>query len=71
MVCGKERQRRSKGDTWRWNDEVKETVSRKKYALKTMCCNSTEEHKRYKSMEKIAVSQTMREKALYVISRES
>ena len=25
-VCGKKRGRRSKGDTWRWNEEVKEAV---------------------------------------------
>ena len=27
-VCGKKRGRRSKGDTWWWNEEVKEAVSR-------------------------------------------
>ena len=26
-VCGKKKGRRSKGDTWRWNEEVKEAVS--------------------------------------------
>ena len=35
-VCGKKRGRRSKGDTWWWNEEVKEAVSRKKEAHKTM-----------------------------------
>ena len=29
-VCGKKRLRRNKGDTWWWNEEVKEAVSRKK-----------------------------------------
>ena len=29
-VCGKNSGRRSKGDTWWWNEEVKEAVSRKK-----------------------------------------
>ena len=44
--------RRSKGDTWWWNEEVKEAVSIKKEAHKAMCQNSTEENKRrYKSMK--------------------
>ena len=41
-VCGKKRERRSKGDTWWWNEEVMEAVSRKKEAHKAMCQNSTE-----------------------------
>ena len=28
-LCGKKRTRKSKGDTWWWNEEVKETISRK------------------------------------------
>ena len=28
-VCGKKRGRRSKGDTWWWNEEVKEAASMK------------------------------------------
>ena len=44
--------RRSKGDTWWWNEEVKEAVSIKKEAHKAKCQNSTEENKRrYKSMK--------------------
>ena len=39
-VCRKKRER-SKGDTWWWKGEVKETVSRKKDAHKAMCWNST------------------------------
>ena len=66
-VCGKKRGRRSKGDTWWWNEVVKEAVSRKKDAHKTMCENSTEENKRrYESMKNKAdkaVSIAMREKA--------
>ena len=58
--------RRSKGDTWWQNEEVKEEVSRKK-AHKVMCQNSTEVNKsRYKRMKdkaKKSVSKTMREKA--------
>ena len=58
--------RRSKGDTWWWNNEVNESVSRKKKAHKAMCQNSTEKNKRHKSMKnkaKKAVSKAMREKA--------
>ena len=66
-VCGKKRGRRSKGDTWWWNEEVKEAVSRKKEAHKAMCQNRTEENKRmYKSMKNKAnkaVSKAMRGKA--------
>ena len=45
-VCGKKCGRRSKGDTWWWNEEVKEAFSRKKEAHKAMCQSSTEENKR-------------------------
>ena len=35
-VCGKTRGRRSKGDKWLWNEEVKESVSIKKDAHKLL-----------------------------------
>ena len=35
-----------KGDTWWWNEEVKEAVPRKKDAHKVMCRTSTEDNKR-------------------------
>ena len=37
-VCGKKRSR-SKGDTWWWNEEVKEEISGKKVTHKAMCRN--------------------------------
>ena len=40
-MCGK-RRGRSEGDTWWWNEEVKEAVSRKKLEHKAMRQNSTE-----------------------------
>ena len=40
-VCGKMMGRSSKGDTWWWNEEVKEVVSRKKEAHKVMNQSST------------------------------
>ena len=57
----------SKGDSWWWNEEMKEAVSRKKDAHRTMCQNNAEENKwRYKSWKNKgnkAVSDAMREKA--------
>ena len=38
-VCEKKRVKISEGDTWWWNEEVKEADSRKKEAHKTMCQN--------------------------------
>ena len=65
-MCGKKRERRSKGDAWWCIEEVKEAFARKKDAHKAMCQNGTEESKRrYKSMKikaKKAISKTMREK---------
>ena len=43
-VCGKVNGR-SKGDTWWWNEDVKEVTSRKKDAHKAMCRNSSVENK--------------------------
>ena len=49
-VCGKKRWRRSKGDTWWWNEDVKEPVTRKKEAHKAMCQNNNQENdRRYKA----------------------
>ena len=42
-MCGKKKGVRSKVDTWWWNEEVKEAVSRKKEAHMAICENSTEE----------------------------
>ena len=72
-VCGKKRGRRSKGDTWWWNKEVKEEVSRKMDVQKAMCQNNTEENKRrYKSMKnkaKKAVSKAVIVKAEEVFTK--
>ena len=50
-VCGKKREWRSNGDTWWWNEEVKEAVLGKKEAH-TAVQNSTEDHKRRYGSEK-------------------
>ena len=44
-VCWMKSGRRNEGDTWWWNEKVKEAVSRKREAHKAMCQNSTEENK--------------------------
>ena len=66
-VRGKKMGRRSKGDVWWWNEEVKEAVSRKKEAHKALYQNSAVENKRrYEGMKNKAsnaVSKAMREKA--------
>ena len=55
-VCWKKRGRSSKGDTWWWNEDVKEAVSRMKKAHKAMCQNSIEENKRmYKNIKNKAI----------------
>ena len=63
-VCMKKNGRKRIGDTWGWNEEVKEAV-KKKDAHKAMCHYNTEENKRrYKSMKSKAnkaVSKAMRE----------
>ena len=55
MRHGKNDGWRHKGDTWWWNDEVNEAISKKKDAQKAMCWKCIEENKRrYKSMKNIA-----------------
>ena len=54
-VCGKKKGRRDQGDTWRWNEDVKEAIARKKDAHKEMRKSGTEANKaRYKSMKNCA-----------------
>ena len=64
--------KRSKGDAWWWNEEVKAAISSKKDAHKVMCQNSTEENKRrYKGMKtkaKKVISKAMRENAEEVLT---
>ena len=38
-VCGKKKDRKNHGDTWWWNEEVKEAIQPKKVAYKKMCKN--------------------------------
>ena len=66
-TCGKTKGRRDRGDTWWWNEEVKEAIARKKDARKEMLKNVTEESKaKYKNMKnraKKVVARAMREEA--------
>ena len=51
-VCGKNKGRRDKGDTWWWKEDVKEAIARKKDVHKKMCKSGTEANTaRYKNME--------------------
>ena len=43
-VCGKKKGRKNHGDTWWWNEEVKEATQQKKVAYK-MCKNRSEENR--------------------------
>ena len=36
-ICGKKKGRRDQGDTWWWNENVKEARAKKKDAHKEMC----------------------------------
>ena len=66
-VCGKKKGKRDQGDTWLWNEDVKEAIARKKDAHKEMCKSGTEVNKaRYKNMKnraKKVVTKTMKEEA--------
>jgi len=63
-VCGKKRGRNDRGNTWWWNEEVKEVISRKKAAYKDLCKNSSKEndvhYKRMKTEAKKVVRRAMK-----------
>ena len=42
-VCGKKKSRRNRGDTWLWNEEVKDTIRRKKEVNMELCRNWNKE----------------------------
>ena len=50
-MCGIKRGRRSKGDTWWWNEDVKEALLWKKDAHRATCQDNAEENnRRYESI---------------------
>ena len=66
-VCGKKEGRRDQGDTWWWNEDVKEAITRKKDAHKKLRKSGTEVNKaRYKNVKNRAnkvVAKAMKEAA--------
>ena len=56
--------RRNHGDTWQWNEEVREAIQQKKVAYKKMCKSRSQENKaRYKNIKnrtKKVVANSMR-----------
>ena len=51
-VCEKMKGRRNRGNTWWWNEQVKEVIQHKKAAYKKMRKNRSEENKaRYKNIK--------------------
>ena len=51
-VCGKKKGRRDQGNTWWWNEDMKEAIARNKDAREEMCKSRTEVDKaRYKNMK--------------------
>ena len=45
QVCGKKKSRRDQGDMWSWNEEVKNTMAKKKTAFKELRRSPSEENK--------------------------
>ena len=66
-VCGKKKGRRNHGDTWWWNQEVREAIQQKKVAYKKMFKSRLEVNKaRYnniKNRTKKVVANSMRKEA--------
>ena len=63
-VSGKNKFRRNRGDMWWWNEEVKDTIARKKAAFKGLCRFPSEEnttkYKRLKNQTRKIVARAMR-----------
>ena len=66
-VYGKKKCRRNRGDTWWWNEEVKDIIARKKAALKELCRFPLKEnktkYKRIRNQTRKTVARTMRMEA--------
>ena len=44
-VCGKKKSRRDQGDIWWWNEEVNDTIARKKAVFTELCRFPSKENK--------------------------
>ena len=54
-LCGKKKSRRDQGDMWWWNEEVKDTITRKKAAFKELCRFPSEQNKtQYKRIRNLS-----------------
>ena len=45
-LCGKTKARGDRGNTWWWNEQVKDAIDRKKKALKSRCTNRYAQNKK-------------------------
>ena len=66
-VCGKIKGRRDRGNTWWWNEEVKDAIKIKKKAFSEWCKNRSEEnkdsYKKQKNRTKKVVATAMKKEA--------
>ena len=66
-LCGKKKSRRYQGDMWWWNEEVKDTITRKKAAFKELCRFPSEQnktqYKRIRNQTRKIVAKAMRMEA--------
>ena len=66
-MCGKKKSRRDRGDMWWWNEEVKDTIAKKKAAFKELCRFPSEEnktqYKRIRNQTRKIVAKAMRMEA--------
>ena len=66
-LCGKKKSRRDQGDMWWWNEEVKDTIIRKKAAFKELCRFPSKEkktqYKRIRNQTRKIVARAMRMEA--------
>ena len=66
-LCGKKKSRRDQGDMWWWNEEVKDTITRKKAAFKELCRFPSKQHKtqykRIRNQTRKIVARAMRMEA--------
>ena len=60
-------ERRDRGNTWWWNEQVKDAIDRKKKAFKLWCTNRSAENKnkyrKARNETKKVISKAMRQKA--------